>query len=171
MKENFHRKEKRSWRNGRQHALDTAFRLLARRDHTRLELEAKLRHKGFNAGDVAMAMSRLDELGYLDDAKTARILANHMVSKGYGPLRIRYALGQKGVTDEIIEETLSCCGSDDEQVRCARCALEKKRLRLEREADVVKRYQKAYRFLASRGFPATIIRQVIGDCNTNVLSK
>lgn len=143
--------------------LDSAFRLLTRRDHTRRELAGKLRHKGFGAGDVDRTIARLNDLGYLDDAKTARIMADHLLRKGYGILRIRYSLGQKGLDDEVIEKALGCCGDDAAQVQHARSALEKKRLRLEREADPLKRYQRAYRFLAGRGFPAGIIRQTIGD--------
>lgn len=146
-----------------QSALDSAFRLLTRRDHTRWELAAKLRFKGFGAGDVTRAIDRLDELGYLNDARTARIMAEHLLRKGYGILRIRYSLGQKGLGDEAIDKALICCGDDVAQVQHARCVLEKKRLRLEREADPVKRYQRAYRFLAGRGFPAGIIRQTIGE--------
>ena len=156
-------KNKRLRPTAGQSALDSAFRLLTRRDHTRWELAAKLRYKGFGAGDVARTMDRLNELGYLDDAKTARIMADHLLRKGYGILRIRYSLGQKGLADDAIDKALIRCGDDAAQVQHARCVLEKKRLRLERETDPVKWYQRAYRFLAGRGFPAGIIRQAIGE--------
>lgn len=169
MKDNFHRKAKRGRKNGGQRALDTALRLLTRRDHTRRELEAKLRYRGFNANHVAGAMARLDELGYLDDAKTATALVDHLVRKGYGCLRIRYVLGQKGVDDAAMGQALHRCGDDAQQARYARCALEKKRMRLEREGDLVKRRQMAYRFLAGRGYPAPVIRLAIGDREDDLL--
>ena len=143
-----------------QPAFDSALRLLTRRDHTRWELDVKLRKKGFTAIHIAGATARLEALGYLDDAKTAKILADHLVRKGYGPLRVRYALRQKGLDDAIVENALRHY-DDEEQVQNARLALKKKRLRLEREADPVRRRQMAYRFLAGRGYPAMIIRRVI----------
>jgi regulatory protein len=161
---NSHQKKNRHGPTAGQHALDSALRLLSRRDHTRQELVVKLRQKGFGSSDVAGAIASLDELGYLDDAKTARTLADSLLRKGYGIMRIRYALVQKGVDDAMIEATLKSCDDDAEQVQRARCVLEKKRLRLGREADPVKRYQMAYRFLAGRGFPAMVIRQAIGEC-------
>lgn len=156
-------KNKRQWPTGGRDALDTAFRLLTRRDHTRRELQVKLRRKGFGAGEVERAVARLDELGYLDDLKTARILAGHLVQKGYGALRIRYALGQKGLDEAIVEKALDGCGDDRTQAIDARRVLKKKRQRLEREADPKKRLHMAYRFLAGRGFPTTVIRRVLGD--------
>jgi regulatory protein len=156
-------KAKRERHSAGQRALDMALRLLTRRDHTRRELEVKLRHRGVGAGDIAGAMARLEELGCLDDAKTAMALVDHLVRKGYGCLRIRYVLGQKGVDDAAMQAALQRCGDDAQQSRYARRALNKKRMRLEREGDPVKRRQMAYRFLAGRGFPAPVIHRVIGD--------
>ena len=86
-------------------ALDSAFRILARRDHTRKELADKLRQKGFDHAAAESALARCRELGYLDDAKTAMIIAGHLAESGYGPLRIRQTLGQKGIDDAVIEKS------------------------------------------------------------------
>jgi regulatory protein len=165
MKDSSYRTGKRRRPNAGQQALDSALRLLTRRDHTRWELEVKLRYRGLAASDIAKALARMDDLGYLDDARTAVALADHMAGRGYGILRIRYALEQKGVDAAAIEKALGCCGDEAAQVLNARRALKKKRLRLEREADPLKRHQMAYRFLAGRGFPAMVIRRAIGDAD------
>ena len=83
-------------------ALDSAFRILTRRDHTRKELRVKLRQKGFDRAAIERALARCRELGYLDDAKTATIIAGHLAESGYGPLRVRQTLGQKGLDDALI---------------------------------------------------------------------
>lgn len=150
-------------RQSKSSALDSAFRILTRRDHTRRELALKLRHKGFDRTAVEGALERCRELGYLDDANTAMILAGHLVEKGYGPLRIRHTLGQKGLDDALIEKALARCGSEDTQVGSARRILEKKAARLSREPDPWRRRQRAYRFLSSRGFTATVINRAITD--------
>ena len=144
-------------------ALDSAFRILARRDHTHKELTVKLRQKGFDRGAIDGALARCRELGYLDDAKTAGIIAGHLAESGYGPLRIRQTLGQKGLDDALIEKALARCGNEEAQIRSARRMLEKKTSRLSREPDPWKRRQKAYRFLSGRGFSSTVINRAIGD--------
>jgi regulatory protein len=144
-------------------ALDSAFRILARRDHTCKELAVKLRQKGFDSVAVDGALARCRELGYLDDAKTAAIIAGHLVKNGYGPLRVRQTLGQKGLDDALIEKALACCGDEEAQVLSARRMLEKKTSQLGREPDPWKRRQKAYRFLIGRGFTSTVINRAITD--------
>ena len=52
-------------------ALDAGLRLLARRAHSRAELRQKLSRRGYEPGEVAAAMGRLDELAYLDDGAYA----------------------------------------------------------------------------------------------------
>ena len=144
-------------------ALDTAFRMLARRDHTSRELILKLRRKGYGRQAIDGALQRCRTLGYLDDAKTARVMARRLAGKGYGPLRIRQALKQKGLEDVLVERAMADGDEEESQVRAARKALEKKAPRLRRESDPWKRRQIAYRFLAGRGFPASIINQAIED--------
>src|SRR5258708_21239059 len=53
-------------------ALDGGLRLLARRAHSRLELRQKLLRRGYDPVDVDAALTRLAELGYVDDAAFAR---------------------------------------------------------------------------------------------------
>jgi regulatory protein len=144
-------------------ALDSAFRILARRDHTCKELAVKLRQKGFDGVAIDGALARCMELGYLDDAKTATIIAGHLAGNGYGPLRVRQTLGQKGLDDASIGKALACCGDEETQVLSARRMLEKKASHLSREADPWKRRQKAYRLLAGRGFAAAVINRAITD--------
>lgn len=144
-------------------ALESAFRMLARRDHTRRELAVKLRQKGFDGTAIERALTRCRELGYLDDAKTATIIAGHLAESGYGPLRVRQTLRQKGLDDGAIEQALARCGDEEAQVLSARCLLKKKASRLNRESDPWKRRQKAYRFLAGRGFASSVINRAISD--------
>ena len=144
-------------------ALDSAFRILARRDHTCKELAVKLRQKGFSRIAIDAALARCRDLGYLDDAKTATIIAGHLAESGYGPLRVRQVLKQKGLDDALVEQALARCGDEKSQVISARCMLEKKASQLSREADPWKRRQKAYRFLAGRGFSASVINRAITE--------
>ena len=150
-------------RNSCASALDSAFRILARRDHTRKELADKLRQKGHDRAATDRALARCRELGYLDDSKTAMIIAGHLAQSGYGPLRIRQTLGQKGLDNAMIEQAVARCGDEETQVLSARRMLEKKTSRLSRETDPWKRRRKAFSYLAGRGFSSTVINRAIGD--------
>jgi len=144
-------------------ALQSAFRILARRDHTTGELASKLRRKGYARKAVDGVLERCRDLGYLDDARTARMMADHLVTRGYGPLRIRRVLGEKGLEETLVEKVMAAGQSEDDQVRAAQKVLEKKTSRLRRESDPWKRRQIAYRFLSGRGFPSTVVNRVIDD--------
>src|SRR5207248_9318412 len=56
-------------------ALDAGVRMLARRAHSRAELRLKLRRRGYQPGEIEEALTRLTELGYIDDEAFARALA------------------------------------------------------------------------------------------------
>jgi regulatory protein len=163
MKNNRSRHFGRVMKTARSDALDSAFRFLSRRDHTCNELAVKLRQKGFDRSAIDGALARCRELGYLDDQKTAMVIAGHLVENGYGPLRIRQTLGKKGLDDVVIEKAMIRCGNEESQIHSARRMLGKKRSHLSREADPWKRRQKAYRFLAGRGFSSAVINRAI-DC-------
>jgi regulatory protein len=143
--------------------LESAFRVLARRDHTTGELAMKLRQKGYDRRAVDDALERCRDLGYLDDSRTGRMMAENLAARGYGPLRIRQVLAHKGLEETLVERIVAAGESEDDQVHAARKALEKKASRLRRESDPWKRRQIAYRFLAGRGFPSVVVNRAIGN--------
>src|SRR5210317_2043010 len=115
MKNDYSSQFDRGQRQPRSNALDSAFRILARRDHTRRELALKLRQRGFDCRAIEDALARCLALGYLDDAKTALLIARQLTQRGYGPLRVRQVLVQKGLDDALIENALPCCGDEAAQ--------------------------------------------------------
>lgn len=144
-------------------ALASAFRILARRDHTRRELAAKLHKKRFDPPAIDGALARCSELGYLDDERTAMKIAGHLLEKGYGMLRVRQVLGQKGLDEALIATALTGCADEEAQVKRARLLLEKRALRQGRQAPAWQRLQAAHRFLAGRGFPSAVIGRVLSQ--------
>jgi regulatory protein len=72
-------------------------------------LHRKVRERGWegeNAPDVAAIVSRHTELGYVDDAAYARAKTGGLLRRGYGPRRVRQALGEAGI-DEAMREDLA----------------------------------------------------------------
>jgi len=72
-------------------------------------LARKLRERGWEGEtppDIAAIVCRHTELGYVDDAAFARAKAGGLLRRGYGPRRVRQALGEAGI-DEAVRETVA----------------------------------------------------------------
>ncbi len=79
-------------------ALAAALRMLGRRGYFRHELAERLRRKGFDDEDVAAAVARCAELGYLDDdALAGRFVEIRASERGWGPRRLELELVQRGL--------------------------------------------------------------------------
>lgn len=142
--------------------MNIAVRLLARRNHTKHEIRRKLRQRGVSPDAISHVISECERLRYVDDAQTARSYIRELRSRGYGIHRIRMSMQKKGLSRELADSALSQIHSDADEMESARRAMEKKRVRFERETDARKRREKIYRFLASRGFSSDIISRFLG---------
>ena len=70
-------------------------------------LRRKLRERGWEGEgepDLAALVGRYVELGYVDDAAYARAKGGSLLRRGYGPRRVRQALGEAGIAAEIRED-------------------------------------------------------------------
>lgn len=75
---------------------------------TKLEryLRRKLRDRGWEGEaepQVAALVERYVELGYIDDEAFARAHSGSLLRRGYGQRRVRQALGQAGISEELRE--------------------------------------------------------------------
>ena len=125
-----------------------ALRLLARREHSPLELERKLRPHAGSPEALENLISELKGKNQLSEARYAEERVRWLARK-YGAAKIRHDLKSKGVDPAIVERVSA---QDD----------------LERAADILKRKFRAppatreerarrMRFLQSRGFSSEII--------------
>jgi regulatory protein len=135
----------------RQNAFETSGRLLSRRPHTVCELRTKLRKRGFAGEIIEETLAKLLSLGFLNDAKFAEAYFEELKAKGFGSMRIRMAMKKRGIADEIILDTMNGKVSPEDEVEAAIAALVKRKLYFSREEDRLKKKQKMFRFLASRG--------------------
>jgi len=125
-----------------------ALELLARREHSRLELRQKLLQRGFVAADIDPVLNRLVAEGSLDEGRYAELYACTRADKGYGPLRIAQDLRARGVPDEHVTAALAALEADwPAKLR----ALHRKRFQSRIPADVAGRLQQT-RFLRQQGF-------------------
>jgi regulatory protein len=136
-----------------------ALALLARREHSRQELTRKLRRRGFEADKVATLLDRLAEQGCLSDRRFAEQYVRERIARGFGPLRIRSELKDRGVSGEAAAIALQQ-QADDWRVRADRAR--RKRFGDEIPQDLRERARQV-RFLQYRGFSADHIKAVLAD--------
>ena len=80
--------------------------LLARREHSRPELERKLEAKSFANDVVAVVLDKLESDGLLSSERFARSFVDSRASRGHGPYRIRRELADRGVSgDEYVNDS------------------------------------------------------------------
>lgn len=91
-------------RSGFTRALD----ILSRRDHSEAELALKLRRKGVGEEEIESAVSRLRELGYLNDRRLAERIADSALAAGtmVGP-RLSQELHRRGIPRDLAAEAMA----------------------------------------------------------------
>ena len=132
-----------------------ALRLLARREHTRRELEVKL---GPHVGDPEELHALLDDFtarGWLSEARAVAQLVNAKRDR-MGAARIRHALQQRGAAEDLIASALqSLKASELERAR----GVWARKFGTPPE-DVAERARQV-RFLQSRGFSVEVAMRVV----------
>ena len=91
--------EKENITNIRKKAMD----LLARREHSEQELRRKLKTRDYDADEIDEVLRGLKQDHLLSDERFTEVYVNHRFNAGVGPLKIRYELRQKGITDALAD--------------------------------------------------------------------
>jgi len=102
-------------------ALEAGLRLLARRAHSRVELDRKLDLRGYAQIEVGSAMDRLVELGYLDDRAFAEGHVRRRQS-GMGPRALSAELSARGVNRQVADGALAGFDGEAQLVSATRLA-------------------------------------------------
>jgi len=129
-----------------------ALRLLARREHSRQELERKLSVHAASASALDSVLSGLEERKQLSETRFAEERARWLARK-YGAAKIRQDLKAKGIGDGLIERI-----SSEGELERARSILEKK---YREPATTREEKARRMRFLQSRGFSSEIIFKLV----------
>jgi len=149
-------------RDGPFRARDRALGLLALRDRSRGEVEARLKMAGFAPEVVSDAVAWLLGLGYLDDERFVAHYSAEKVRSGWGSRRIRAELLRKGVERRLVDEALN---SESEGVAAAEgleaaVALARRRFGQQFERDPAAAGRRLAGFLARRGYDWDTINAV-----------
>ncbi|MCY4454583.1 MAG: regulatory protein RecX [Immundisolibacterales bacterium] len=144
---------------GPDQALRRALGLLARREHSRAELLAKLARSGHERAVAQGAVENLARQGLVCDARFAEAFIRSRIERGSGPLRIRRDLEARGVEPEVVDRFLDA--QDEEWEGRARSA----RTKRFGAAPPGNRGEAARqsRFLLGRGFTRRQVRRAIEE--------
>ena len=138
-----------------------AIRYLVYRDRSRNEIIRYLNEKKFSADAVDETLIFLESNDYINDERFAMQFGrSRIVNKKIGRLRLGLELGKKGLERKIIEETLNSLYEEyDEKKIAMSCA--KKKLASTSSSGSEKDRGRLARFLERKGFPTSIIYQVV----------
>ena len=136
---------------------ERALGLLARREHSRVELTRKLEQAGFDAADIRTLLDGFEAKKWLSDQRFAEsYVADHRARAG--SVKLAYDLRQRGVSDAIIDSVLS--ENRDSELDRAREVWQKKFGSPAADAAEKARH---IRFMLGRGFTSEIVRRAINN--------
>lgn len=143
----------------RQNIEQICLRLLTRREHSQRELLEKLALRGFSQDEALPVLEQIAEQNWQNDERFADVFVRQRIASGYGPLRIRYELQQRGITGVDLEAlAVEAAGGWLESI----LALYGRKYAAEQslsQAEWVKRS----RFLQQRGFSGETIKQLLAE--------
>jgi len=132
-----------------------ALRFLSQREHSRAELERKLREHEEEPGQLSRILDELQSRGFIDHERVAESVVNRRSAK-LGAMRIRQELQAKGLDAQLVQDTVARL-RDTEVER----AFEVWRRKFDAvPLDAAERAKQA-RFLAARGFGGEVISRVL----------
>ncbi|MEO6825622.1 MAG: recombination regulator RecX [Nitrosospira sp.] len=128
---------------------------LARREHSRLELERKLRPHAQTFEELSSLLDALEQRGFLSAARMVEQVI-HMRKNRFGSQRIAHELREKGIAENLIAEALPNIRETEQE--SAREVWQKKFGAMPADAKELARQM---RFLMGRGFAAEVIHKVL----------
>lgn len=137
-------------------AYNRSIGLLANREHSVKELTRKLASKGFDEIAVTEAVQKLQENGSQSDDRFTQAYISMRSRRGYGPVRIRMELQERGIDESLISEYLDTY--DESWVQLA-LEVQLKKFGAGKAADFNEQ-AKRKKFLQYRGFSFDHISQM-----------
>lgn len=131
--------------------------LLARRDHSRLELNRKLTDRGFDTLVVEQVLDDLTRDRLLEEDRFVESFVRGRIRKGQGPVRIRGELAQRGIEDESVSSALNEADCDWASLAAE---VRAKKFGPAAPGDFKERARQA-KFLQYRGFEGEQIRSAL----------
>jgi regulatory protein len=136
-----------------------ALRLLSQREHSRKELEQKLKPHEETPGELAEALDFLATKDFINEKRVIESVVNRRASK-LGAARVRQELVAKGLPADDIAEAVEAMRSTELDR-----ALQVWRKRFGTPPSDASERAKQVRFLVSRGFAPEVVRRVVAGAD------
>lgn len=141
-------------------ATEAALRLLSTQPRSERDLRERLeKRRGFAPEAVDQAMTRMKELGYLDDAAFARLYVDARQASPRSQRALAFELGRKGLDRAHIEAALE----EHSDAEAAYDAAQR-RMKALQSLDRPAFERRLSNFLAGRGFSYGITRSTVERC-------
>lgn len=137
--------------------------LLARREHSARELVTKLGSKGVEAGIADAVLARLIAERLQSDERYTELYIRLRSEKGYGPVRIKAELRERGIDDGLISGQFRRVDDENEIDWHERAATVYTKKYGDAPAEDIKQRAKRQRFMQYRGFDHEQIVAATGD--------
>ena len=127
---------------------------------TKKDVYDYLIRKGFSDEETSKVCDYIEEVGLVDDDLYIKFFVEDSFHiKNKGARKIVYELKQRGIDDEKIEEAME--EASDMEYEALKEAYERKLEATKSETDPYKRKNKIIRFLISRGFDYSDIKDIV----------
>ena len=136
---------------------NAALGLLARREHSKLELEQKLNRRGFSNVLIDSELEKLTEQELLSEQRFAEQFTASRIRKNQGPMKILAELGRRGIDRHTANRVLADSTADWPAMAAKIIA----GMGLDHDVDRQKVRQTIYRRLHSRGYAHDHIKQAL----------
>lgn len=136
----------------------TCLRLLARREHSQKELLDKLVLRGFQRDEVEPVIADMAEQNWQNDERYAECYIRQRIASGYGPVRIKYELQQRGIQHANLDTQAEEQGGWQHLLMDVYCNKYD-----EETALTQNEWLKRSRFLQQRGFSGEMIKRLFAE--------
>lgn len=153
----------------------SSLKMLARKPYHSAEIKKKLTEKFPEVGAEVLenTLEKLKRLQLINDTDYIRsYILNGSRTKPSGKIMIRNTLRQKGISEDeisgnseyaVIDECLLASKALSQKVKTIQIRAQRKNSTMNETEQNYKVKEKCYRFLASRGFPHSVIIQVVNE--------
>jgi regulatory protein len=134
-----------------------ALRLLAQREHSRSELQAKLARHMEEGEDLPALLDALEAQGLVSAQRVAESVVHQRAAR-FGTRRVAQELRAKGLDEDLVRATAAQLASTElERAR----AVWRQRFGSAPPPATSQERARQMRFLAARGFAAEVVRRVV----------
>jgi regulatory protein len=134
-------------------------RLLALREHSRLELSRKLLQRKADPTRLEQVLDQLQQDGLQSDERFTESFIEGRINRGQGPVRIRRELNERGVDASLIERYLQIYDGEWRELMARVHDAKFGSGQVRENKELAKRA----RFLEYRGFAGEMIRSFLLD--------